>query len=185
MVKTLFLDTEFTELTQKAQLISLALVDAEREYSFYAEFTDFDRAGLSEWHFEHVIDNLLYESESFVNKRNGAHWVVKGKRNLIVEQLNSFFDQFQSIEIWGDVLAYDWVLFCQLFGGAFVIPSQLFYSSNDISNLLKFKGFNPDTARESLVDPAELKRLNSSGLKKHNALYDAHLMAIIYKTLNA
>lgn len=56
----LFLDTEFTGLRQNAELISLALVGADDRW-FYAEFTDFDREELSDWHREYVLPYLFLE----------------------------------------------------------------------------------------------------------------------------
>lgn len=180
--ETLFLDTEFTGLRQQARLISLALVGTNR--SFYAEFNDFPHIDLSDWHQEHVISNLLYNELDTHEDTEGPHWHFKNHTTQVASQLRAFLQEFLKIEIWSDVLAYDWVLFCELFGGALQIPGNIFYIPGDISTLLRLKGFDADVSRESLVTEAELKILEAQGLKKHNALYDAYLMKTIYQKLN-
>ena len=57
-VMEIFLDTEFTGLQQDADLISVAMVSEDDRW-FYAEFTDFDAAKLSDWHKENVLPYLF------------------------------------------------------------------------------------------------------------------------------
>ena len=72
------------------------------------------------------------------------------------------------VEIWSDCLAYDWVLFCQLFGGAFGIPKEIYYIPFDLCTLLRAKGIDPDVNREKFAE--------MEGGEKHNALWDARVI---------
>src|ERR1035437_7527342 len=115
-MKKIFLDTEFTGLHQKTTLISLATV-AESGEEFYAEFTDYDRTQINDWLNKNIISNLwITNNQTFDRSQNGTY--LKGDRITIKESLQRWLGQFEGVEIWADVLAYDWVLFCELFGGA-------------------------------------------------------------------
>lgn len=167
------MDSEFTGLTKDATLISLGLV-ADTGATFYSEFTDYDETQVNEWIQENVISNLLFRDYSVVlPKANLDHVRVKGTREAIVPILTEWLNQFQDIQIWADVCAYDWVLFCDLFGGAMQLPSNIYYIPFDISTLLLARGYNPDIQRELLIDqPQE---------GKHNALYDARITKSCYE----
>lgn len=179
--ETLFLDTEFTGLRQQSNLISLALVGADR--SFYAEFNDFPHIDLTDWHQENVIDNLLFKDLDTHEDTKGPHWQLKNNTAHVATQLRAFLHSFSKAKIWADVLAYDWVLFCELFGGAMQLPDSTFYIPGDISTLIQLKGYDPDTDRASLLGPEQRRRLEARGLQKHNALYDAYLIQSIYQQL--
>lgn len=181
-IETLFLDTEFTCLHQRAQLISLALVSADR--SFYAEFNDFSHTNLTGWHQENVINKLLFKELDTYEDIQVPDWRLKNTTAQVATQLRAFLQGFPKVEIWSDVLAYDWMLFCELFGGAMRIPENIFYIPGDISTLLRVKGYDPDISRESLLKEQDLKLLQDRDLQKHNALYDAYLMQSIYYQLN-
>jgi len=87
-------------------LISLALVSENKE-SFYAEFTDYAASQVNDWIKENVISNLFLSQEIEHYKEN---WRVRGNSLEIREALRMFLKQFDQIHIWGDCLAYDWVL---------------------------------------------------------------------------
>jgi len=58
----LYLDTEFTGLHQRTDLISLSLVHSRTCY-FYAEFVSFSRAQLDEWLNTNVMANCIFLKE--------------------------------------------------------------------------------------------------------------------------
>ncbi len=91
-----------------------------------------------------------------------------------MEDLKEWLCQFRIIEIWSDCLAYDWVLFVDLFGTAFEIPRNIYYIPFDICTLMKIKGVDPDINREEF---AETKG------EKHNALHDAKVIKKCYEKL--
>lgn len=182
----IFLDTEFTELSQQAQLISIALV-AENGDWFYAELTDYDPNAASAWVRENVISLLTGEAlpnAQFVHAK--AQMPCRGDIQDVHRALRRWFNRFgkekNSIHIWADVLAWDWVLFCEVFTGAFAIPEQVFFIPFDLSTLLLTKGIDPNITREELgkveVTIPKLK------LAKHHALYDALLEKAVFERLN-
>lgn len=63
----LYFDTEFTELSKKGELISLAFISENGEI-FYTEFDDFYIENCNEWVIENVISNLLYKDMRDVHK---------------------------------------------------------------------------------------------------------------------
>jgi hypothetical protein len=105
---------------------------------------------------------------------------VYGTPNYIADELKIWFSrQFDvpgktTFEIWSDCLAYDWVLFCDLFGGAMKVPSNIYYIPFDICTLFKARGVDPDVNRE------EFAGITGS---KHNALHDAKVIKVCYEKL--
>ena len=177
---TLFLDTEFTGLRQSAELISLALVSENGEW-FYAEFTDYDAAALSGWHKEHVLPYLFLEQGKRPGYAKEGGTVARGTRAEVKEALAGWMAQFEKTEVWADVPAYDWVLFCELFGGALHLPKQIFYMPFDFATFLKAQGRDPDAPRESLAEEWAGRHEGA----RHNALYDAFLLREGYRNLAA
>lgn len=173
-----FLDTEFTGLHQSGQLISLALVSLDGQW-FYAEFTDYDDEGLSDWHRQYVVPNLFLERGTHPSFAGDNGVTVLGATNEVVPELKKWLGSFERIEIWADVLAYDWVFFCELFGGSLHLPKPIFYIPHDFSTLLKIKGIDPDIARESLAQEWS----SQYNAFKHNALYDSFLLRAAYQKL--
>ncbi len=165
----IFLDTEFTGLKQNSSLISIAFV-AESGEEFYAEFTDYDKNGLSDWIINNVISNLFLNDDNQKRTLNKMH--VKGNRQEIKSALLIWLDQFckndDCIQIWADVPAYDWVLFCELFGGALNVPKQIHFMPMDLATFLFAKGVDYIEDRINLLDKSKLP----IG-QQHNALFDA------------
>jgi hypothetical protein len=170
-----FFDFEFTGLCQHTTPISLGMI-AENGEAFYAEFTDYDRSQVNEWIQENVIANLLYDDvdpePKFIDVLE--HYGTKESTAKLLRQWLDDFDE--QVEVWGDCLAYDWVLFCELFGGAFNIPSCVYYVPFDICTLMELKGIDPDVSREQYA------QMDSEKLK-HNALWDARIIKACYERL--
>lgn len=177
---TLFLDTEFTGLQQSAGLISLALVSEDGRW-FYAEFTDYDTAALSDWHRENVLPYLFLEQGKRPGYAARGGTAARGNRAEVKEALAGWLAQFEKAEVWADVPAYDWVFFCELFGGALCLPRHIFYIPFDFATLLKANGLDPDTPRESLAEGWASRHEGA----RHNALYDAFLLREGYRSLMA
>ena len=160
------LDCEFTGLHKDTSLISLSLVDS-RDQKFHAEFIDYDNDGLDVFIINNIIDKLLYKDyEDFVLDRRNNYLGLKGTTSQITEHLNNWMGDYDYIEIWSDVLAYDWVLFCDLFGGALNIPKNLYYIPMDLATAFKLKGVDPDINREKFAGIESIEG-------KHNSLHDA------------
>lgn len=171
-----FFDTEFTGLHQNTTLISIGLVD-EDGATFYAEFTDYDRSQVDSWLQINVIDNLILDDSVFLDidtETNSTN--VKAGSEFIAHSLKEWLSKYDSVEMWSDCLAYDWVLFCNLFGDAHNIPDNVGYIPMDVCTLLKVKGVDPDISREEFIDET------IDGVK-HNSLYDAKVIKACYDKL--
>lgn len=166
----IFFDTEFTGLHQNTTLISIGMV-AEDGRKFYAEFNDYDKTQIDSWLQTNVIDNLLYDGRHESDTQDWFHW---GDKNFIKEKLTQWLSQFDKVEMWSDCLAYDWVLFCQIFGHAFNIPKNVYYIPFDICALMFAKGVDADINREKFAEVDGMK---------HNALHDAEVIKICYEKL--
>lgn len=179
----IFLDSEFTGLHQRTTLISIALYNSDECY-FYAEFTDFDTTSLSPWLEEHVLSKLEFNITKTTLIQHGHSIKIKDNSTIIKKFLLKWLSQFNNIEIWADVLAYDWVLFCELLGGARSeeFPSNIFYAPFDLATLFRIKGYilptdqyHRDINRFDFVD--EDKAL------QHHALADARVEKLCYQKL--
>jgi hypothetical protein len=167
-----FFDTEFTGLRQNTTLISIGCV-SESGHEFYAEFSDYDYEQLDEWARRNVIANLSKMRQGTVEILPGQ-WRLRNNTSEVTTALKVWLQTFdQPIEMWGDCLAYDWVLFCNLFGGALNIPKYIYYIPFDLSTLLKLKGHDPDMDREQFAV--------MDGSDKHNALHDAKCIKACYE----
>lgn len=186
----IFFDTEFTGLHQNTTLISIGMV-SEDGRTFYAELNDYDQSQINEWLQNNVIKNLLFESpaegqqehwmQSKINPEISLHQAwnleLRESKSEVSENLKEWLGQFDQVEMWSDCLAYDWVLFNQMFGHAFNIPKNVYYIPFDICTLMKIKGVDPDINRE------EFSGAMAEGDLKHNALWDAQVIKMCYETL--
>ncbi len=170
----LFIDTEFTDLTQSAQLLSLALV-SECGKAFYAVFDDYDKEKCSDFVCREVIPYLELET----NNLKPQITYLKTNTQEIKTALLKWLSQFEIIQMWADVPYYDWVLFCELFGGALFIPKQIHYMCMDLATCLYVKGYDIKTERIKLLNQEEIPE----GYHIHNALSDAKAGMLILKKL--
>jgi len=182
-----FFDTEFTGLHQKTTLISIGLV-SECGKTFYAETTDYDRSQVDDWIQDNVISNLtLGDSKEEYVKGRGGNTIYRGDRASVAIVLKSWLQRRsrkadgQQIEMWSDCLAYDWVLFNNLWGHAFQIPEEVYYIPMDICTLFRVAGVDPDINRELFVE--DDGSVDPAG--KHNALHDAHIIRRAYNKLSS
>lgn len=184
----IFFDTEFTGLHQGTTLISIGLITEAGE-TFYAEFTDYDQSQLTDWIKDNVIANLQlvnnpisdpFIAYKFPHLPIFTNVKMYGSRYEVADALRNWLEQFgETIEMWSDCLAYDWVLFCELFGGAFHIPSCVYYIPFDLSTLFQIKGIDPDIDRELFAFSGSDKSPDS--MLKHNSLWDAIIIRKCYE----
>ncbi len=174
MITKLFFDTEFTGLHQNTTIISIGLV-AETGQTFYAEFTDYDKTQINGWIQENVINKLVLTELD--NAAYPEEWRINADKETVKEALEQWLKQFDQVEIWSDCLAYDWMLFCQIFGHAFNVPKNVFYIPFDICTVFKVKGIDPDINRE------QFSGFIDQTMSKHNALHDAFVIKACYDKL--
>lgn len=185
----LFFDTEFTGLHKDTTLISIGIV-SEDGRSFYAEFTDYDKSQVNDWVKENVISKLSILNlgfDTYLPPFSKDYCLVRGTTETIKNELEKWLSYFkEGIEIWSDCLAYDWVLFCDIFGGAQNIPENIYYIPFDICTLFKIKDIDPDISREEFTDNEILHSYSTEcdiESVKHNSLYDAKVIKACYDKL--
>ena len=191
----LFIDLEFTGLHQATTPISLGII-SECGKTFYAEFTDYDRTQLNDWLDENIIPNTwvainepITSMGEVINESRWADKHVFGSSDYIKPFLEEWLSQFESIVIWSDCLAYDWVLFNQIWGHAFSIPENVYYIAMDICTVFEMKDIDPDISREEYCEIENFTEEKTKGLYnslrsvKHNALWDAFIIRECYKKL--
>jgi len=190
----IFFDCEFTGLHQKTTLISIGFVSEDGK-TFYAELNDFDITQVDDWILENVIDNLKFfkpgeegKAEYYVATRHSDNSIgenlynsysieLRCNKNQLKKELTKWLSQFKKqILIWSDCLAYDWVLFNDIFGHAFEIPKNVYYIPFDICTLFKIKGIDPDISREEFINCKNKDQ-------KHNALFDAIVIKECFQKL--
>lgn len=178
MIK-IFFDTEFTGLHQNTTLVSIGLISESGE-TFYAELTDYDETQVDDWLKYNVISKL-YLDGSYPYDTSAL--LIKGDKHVVADELRRWLSQFpDKVEVWSDCLSYDWVLFCQLFGHAFKIPSNVYYIPFDICTLFKDRGIDPDISREGFA--SSMMSVHAS-TNKHNALYDAEIIRLCHMKLSS
>ncbi len=184
MRSKIFIDAEFTGLRQSAQLISLALC-ADDGRSFYAEFVDFNDALCDDWTQRHVLPLTRWINNKDTvpfSAFEGDCQLCFGDSITVKRALLDWLSAYDAVDIWADCLAWDWVLFCELFGGALLLPKQIFYMPFDLVTLFYCKGFDADISR--------LQFATSQGAvlehhQLHNALFDAQLTRLCHDFLLA
>lgn len=185
----IFFDTEFTGLHQKTTLISIGCISEDGD-TFYAELTDYDVSQVDEWIQANVIDNLSImpllvsaddkDMRVSGNRAKVRHYLEKwllgqSTKNAVYGDMRNIFPDRhpQMLEFWSDCYAYDWVLFCELWGGALHVPTFAYYIPFDLSTLFKLKGIDPDISREEYAGMGEGE--------KHFALWDAKVIKACYE----
>ena len=179
----LYFDTEFTGLHKNTTLISLGIISDSNKV-FYAEFTDYDKSQVNEWITKNVIQNLKFNDHDVFVKCTDDYTYVKGDTDLIKSELLKWCNQFKSIQFVADVSHYDFVLLCELFGGALDLPNNISPVCFDINQELA--RVNKITCKEAFeIDRCEyinqIENNFESDLCKHirlqptshNALEDA------------
>jgi hypothetical protein len=191
----LFIDLEFTGLHQATTPISLGII-SECGKTFYAEFTDYDRTQLNDWLDENIIPNTWVGINNPITSMGevtgDSRWADKhvfGSSDYIKPFLEEWLSQFEKIVIWSDCLAYDWVLFNQIWGHAFSIPENIYYIAMDICTVFEMQGIDPDISREEYCEIENFTEEKTKGLYndfksvKHNALWDAFIIRECYNKL--
>ena len=166
----IFFDTEFTGLHQNTTLISFGAI-SEGGSIFYEELNDYDESQVDGWIRDNVINNLYKPASISIDE-------LKYKLGLWLRQ----FDD--RIMMWTDCGAYDWVLFCELWGGSINLPEWISYIPGDICTMFHNARIDPDINRISYSGIDQHEDYESSKhLMKHNALFDAQVTRLCYNKL--
>ena len=163
-----YFDTEFTGLHKNTTLISIGCI-ADDGRQFYMELNDYDKDQCNDWIKENVLAHLDGEPK------------ITGNKQEVASKLREWLSYYKDVQLVSDVCHYDMVLFIDLFGDAFDIPSNVNPACHDINqDIAKLKGISEkeafDYTRENLIDDV----LRYEVCKKHNALWDAKVIRSIY-----
>ena len=209
----IYMDTEFTSLSKDAELLSIGLIADDGEF-FYAEITDYDKNKIDPWVKDHVIRNFINDdftkTETLVSEVDLNGFVVgyraTGSKPYIKDRLTDWLEkQYKKycntkLQIYADVLSYDWMLFVDLLGSnAFCLPKYIYYIPLDLASVLQERGIDPDYDREVFVENYITRLHYGEGKvepidveppivfnrckRKHNALWDAYICRYIFKVL--
>lgn len=196
----IYFDTEFTGLVPNTTLISLGCV-AETGEKFYAEFTDYNKDLVDDWIQENVIKNLylkrdsdeqfaLVEYDSITRNafvKGDSSEVLRYFKCWLLDLEDRYPKKTTHFQFVSDVCHYDFVLLCNLFGGAFSLPKNVCPWCHDICQDLIDPGDGDikdgfdafDYPREEACKFYNQGKLPAG--KKHNALYDAMVIKMIYE----
>ena len=187
MAKTkIFWDMEFTGLHKLTTAISIGLV-AEDGKKYYAEFTDFDKYQIDDFLRKEVLSKRIlgeYNPETDYDPKADTVY-VKGDSDDVYATMLAWLEQYaeDGIEMWGDLLAYDWVLFINIFGNGLALPKFIDYIPMDLCTALALYGEDKDVNRDVFAYGEELAETKKA--KKHNSLYDAETSLEVFKKLLA
>jgi hypothetical protein len=150
-----FLDTEFIEYPYTIDLISIGIVD-ENGKEYYAVNSEFDGSKANDWVRKNVFPHL-------------GHAKRKTKQEIALDIINFVPDSNRNHNhFWGYYGAYDWVVFCWLFGKMIDLPDRFPMYINDIRSYSQRLG-NPHIPEQLSIE--------------HNALNDAKWNKFAYEFL--
>ena len=179
-----FFDLEFTGLHKLTTPISIAMV-AEDGRSFYAEFTDFDKFQIDDYVRQHVLTKRLLSDFNVGTdyQPDSNEVIMKGDIDKIFTAVTKWLTVYaeDGVQMWGDMLAYDWVLFINIFGSGQALPSFIDVIPLDLCTALKLCGEDPHVDR--LVFAYGEENAESAKKEQNNALFDAKTSIEIYKKL--
>lgn len=187
-----FFDTEFIENGHTIDLISIGIV-CEDERTYYAINQDCDFSKADDWVAKNVLEPIGLSKSGWTetpdmmsprikeqylackSKEEIKHevaWFIKSPEIEIdgkyIEQNVYDFELKNAPEFWADYAAYDWVVFCQLFGKMIDLPKSFPMYCNDIQQEF--------TRRK--------ERIEISNSWEHNALSDAICVKQMWQILN-
>lgn len=145
-----YLDTEFDETSDRLVLLSLAL-RAQDGRELYLVSSDFSTATCNSWVQDNVIPYLHAFPASHV-----------GPRDTFRDQIEAFVVNGDRPQFWGYYSAYDWFLFCRLWGGMLNMPTRFPKVCYDLKQLA-----------DTLLPGVRYKDACPPESTRHNALADA------------
>ena len=157
--RNVFMDTEFSECGRKdrVRLLSIALV-AEDGPEFYAE-TEEDRSLVNPWVAEHVVPQLTGPIQPYPEIAQGILRFLGNRESTGVET-----------RLWAYFGAYDFVLYCQIFGTMINLPKGFPFFCWDLKQL----------ASMLQIPKAAFPRQPE---KEHHALHDARWNRDLYRQM--
>jgi hypothetical protein len=167
-LRYVFLDTEFTGEHQFATLVSIGLV-GEGDEELYVTFNDYDRAQVTPWLRENVLDQI--DAARSVDRAEGwrriSAWLdgyAKGERVALVS-MGKLLDNLLLYQLWH--AAHPELPF---FHHLHYLPAYLNHAAHfDLATVFALAGLDPNLDREALVG-------HSVAGVRHDALHDAKVV---------
>lgn len=185
----IYVDLEFTGLKKDTSIISIGMVD-ENGRSVYVEYTDYNKEDINDWIQQNVINKCLFDHNKDLQPTITTidnNTIGVGDKEFNRQTLLDWLSKYKDIQFISDVCHYDMVLLVDaLYNDALSIPSNVSAVCYDINHdIARYFKITPKEAfnksRETIVKE-ELKSLVD--IKKHNSLYDAKVIKLIYEKLN-
>lgn len=186
----IYFDTEFTGLHKGTTLISIGCI-ADNGESFYGEATDFDYSQCDKWIKDNVIDKL-YQNTKGDNKK-----IFIGTTKELKEAFANWLIRFNDkkpIQFVSDVSHYDFTLLCDLLtdNTLKLYDMGICPACHDINQDIAYRyGISEmeafDKDREEIVKEEikeEMKGTEFLVPLKHNAIWDAMVIKLIYDKIN-
>lgn len=192
----IYFDSEFTGLRKDTTLISIGLIDGNNRM-FYGICNDYDRSQLNDWLVNNIIKKLDYDVPESLKDYEMVY--VNGSKQEVQHALLDWIDagEYKTIEFVSDVCHYDFVLLIDLlWGEALNAPENISPVCSDLNNriarlkrIIEQGAFN--ISREELMTQLKLKTGHHVKLveelekmeTKHNALYDAIVIKVLYELI--
>lgn len=160
-----FLDTEFIEYPGHIELISIGIV-GDNGTELYCVNQDADLSKASDWVIKNVLDKMPeYNKETNTLTNHTANckplYLIKDEILGYTYQKNK--DKINKCDFYGYYSAYDWVVFCWIFGTMKDLPKGYPMYCIDLKQMMDEKGLSKEWKRKHHPDPEG----------EHNALIDA------------
>lgn len=152
-LEKIYIDTEFIDNGETLELISIGLVKESGE-GLYLISSEFQFENCDDWLLENVLPNL----EKTIHNTCS----LKEIKQKVID-----FCGTNKIQFYGYYSAYDWVIFCQLFGRMIDIPINYSQYCHDLKQ---------DLDRLELYD-----FVGQTGGVNHNAFKDAKSFISLHK----
>jgi len=173
MGKMLYFDFEFNEFKINKtdtviDKISIGIVD-EWQNKYYAVYNDFDieEAWSREWLVENVLKQIFdeYNDDGLAFTLENFKLIVEsnGKSTEQVKQEIIEFVGTEPVSFHAYYADYDWVLFCQTFGGMMLLPDNYPMICLDLKQMMEERCLDSEWKKQACPDPEG----------EHNALVDA------------
>jgi len=163
----LFFSLQKTGEHRNATPITLGIVSECGKFSFYAEFTDFDRGDNALYVQEKILPVLRFTKladENTVQNDVVTNMTVCGSRHFVAEKLEYWLTTIYHndlVDFWGDSITYDWILLCELLDKRQAKPLLLSINSDRLT-VDEVERFKQEFIRWQKSNPQPLLVVNSA-----------------------
>ncbi len=174
MTINVFLDTEFTSLAESASLVSIGLITADGDRSFYAELSDtYTQEDCSDFVLQEVLPLLdtrpITETVSYTQVY--ARMTLSETSLHLNYWLAALIDP---VQVWTDAPNYDWRYIQQIFRGN-GLPYNLLATPNAI--------LGADNSANAKYQNTVEREYRQKTLRRHHALDDARAMRLGWQAI--